>query len=99
MPVNYAVVENRIAWLSSAFGRDYACRVFNMSLADLESLVGRYQRGKRKGLLRGYLSWDHVKKGGWFKAEPGYRNGYVIQKNLRFNFTIEIPPSVLKSLT
>ena len=87
MKVNYARIEVRTAYLSSDFGRDYALRVFDLTPDQLEAIVGRYTKGKRKGELRGMLTWQVVTKGGWIKT-GGYGDGYVAFPNTRFDHAI-----------
>jgi hypothetical protein len=62
--------EYKSAPLSGDFGRDYACRVFGLSVDDLEKLVGRFTRGARKGMLRGAIAWGKITRGGWVKTGP-----------------------------
>lgn len=86
---NYASYESKFAYLSSDFGRDYACKVFNLTPAELEAKVGRLSRGKRKGQLRGHIVWAKTTKGGWIKTGSydhgaGQGNGFVAPPNLTF---------------
>lgn len=76
-----ARIVQRHAYLSDDFGKDYACKVFKMSEDELENKVGRYVRGKRKGLLKGKLVWLHCVSGGWL-PKP-YGGGAVIMPNTR----------------
>ena len=70
MKVNYAQFISRFAYLSEDFGRDLAMRKFSLSAEQLEQIVGRYSRGKRKGLLRGKIVWTKCVRGGWVKTGP-----------------------------
>lgn len=75
---NYARIENRSAYLSSEFGEDYARRLFGDEIIDA---LPRYVRGKRKGKIKGRVTWRKCVKGGWVKTGPyggyGDANGYV----------------------
>lgn len=63
---NYAQSESRIAWLSSSrFAASLAQFYFGLDNDILQALVGRYSRGKRKGLLRGFVQYDICTHGGW----------------------------------
>ena len=95
MGTNYARIIIRSAFLSRPFGKDYAMRVFDLSEDQLESIVGRYTKGKRKGELRGILEWYHAEKGGWYKTEPGYMRGGVVKKNARFGHRIILNQKVV----
>lgn len=66
--INYAQFSSHNTYLSNEFGRDFAMRTFNMTLEDLQKLVGVKTRGKRKGMLRGYIFWKKCIKGGWVKT-------------------------------
>lgn len=70
MTVNYAIFQGRSAYLSEDFGKELAMKKFNLSEAQLEQIVGRYVRGKRKGLLKGKIVWTKCTKGGWVKTGP-----------------------------
>lgn len=62
--------ETKEAYLSGDFGKSYAMKVFNLTEEELTELVGVISRGKRKGLLRGKISWEKVTRGGWVKTGP-----------------------------
>lgn len=68
--------ENRSCYLSNDFGAALACRKLNISEDELEEIVGRYSRGKRKGKLRGLLVWRKCVSGGWVRTGGAYE-GYV----------------------
>ena len=70
MKVNYAQFISRFAYLSEDFGHDLTMRKFNLSEEQLEQIVGKYVRGKRKGLLKGKITWTKCVKGGWVKTGP-----------------------------
>ena len=96
MGVNYADIKYRDAWLSTDFGRDYAMKIFNLAESDLEKLVGRYTKGKRKGLLKGKIVWSHAVKGGWVKTgrydcDMMRASGFVVRPNKRFGHQIIVP--------
>ena len=79
---NYAVFVDRYAYLSEDFGRDLAMRKFGLCENQLEQIVGRYIKGKRKGKLKGKIVWTKCIKGGWVKTGPydwdvGQACGYV----------------------
>lgn len=85
--------EYKAADISSDFGRDYAMRVFSLTFDQLEAIVGRYTKGKRKGQLRGRLSWYRVVKGGWVKTgrydfDGGGASGFVAKPGVRFGHSI-----------
>lgn len=106
-----ASVDLKSAYLSNEFGRDYAMRVFELTEAELEAIVGRYTRGKRKGLLRGLLTWKHCIRGGWYVTGhgdwDGRTSGHVVKPGLRWDHEIVDPyksgpngnPKVLWSMT
>jgi hypothetical protein len=77
--------ELKQASLANDFGRDYALRTFNLTLDQIESLVGRYTKGKRKGELRGAIVWGVVTVGGWVREPHG---GFVVRPGLRYGHGI-----------
>lgn len=81
-----ASTELKGARLSTDFGRDYAMRTFDLSLPDLEALVGRFSRGARKGELRGSISWGIVTVGGWVSEFGG--GGFVVRPGLRYGHAL-----------
>ena len=66
------------AWLSGDFGESMARRYFGDEIVDS---MPRYVRGKRKGKLKGKISWRKVTRGGWVRTGPycedGGASGYV----------------------
>lgn len=70
-----ATIELKSAYLNSEFGQDYACCIFGLTAAELEVIVGRYSRGKRKGELRYQLSWKKCTRGGWYATGPSMGHG------------------------
>jgi hypothetical protein len=65
MSVNYAVIETKESYLNSTFGRELAQLWLGLDNEMIESIVGRYSKGKRKGQLRGAIQWKKVIRGGW----------------------------------
>lgn len=61
----YANIEVKVCSLANDWGRDYAMRIFNLTEAELERLVGRITRGPRKGMLAGMIGWSKCMSGGW----------------------------------
>lgn len=85
MSINYAQFVSKYAYLSEDFGRDLAMRKFDLTEKQLKQIVGRYIRGKRKGLLKGKIIWTKCVKGGWVKTgsydwDAGRACGYVAKK-------------------
>lgn len=85
--------ESHSAWLSSDWGRDYAMKVFDITLEEVEAKVGRYVRGKRKGQLRGLLTWCKTTKGGWVKlgrydGDAMQGNGFVAGPNITYGHAV-----------
>lgn len=62
--------EIRQAYLNTDFGLELAVRRLGKTKEEIETLVGRYVKGKRKGELRGVLEWIKVTEGGWVKTGP-----------------------------
>lgn len=56
-----ACIDKRSAYLSTDFGESFARRYFGDGIERL----GRFTKGKRKGRLRGQVSWRKVTSGGW----------------------------------
>ena len=77
-----AKIVKRYAYLSEEFGQSYAGRIFGMDLEELEAIVGRYSKGKRKGQLKGKLEWFSCVSGGWLHGAgviyPKATAGHVI---------------------
>lgn len=91
--VNRWQYKSNYAYLSTDFGRDLAMKKFNLTLEQLEALVGRNKKGKRKGQLKGKIVWDKITKGGWVKTgaydwEQMRGNGFVVAPGLCFGFAI-----------
>jgi len=86
-------ITSHQAYLSSDFGRDLAMRRLNLTLEELEKLVGRYSKGQHKGQLKGRLTWCKVVKGGWYKTghyddEAMQASGFVTFANQTFRYCI-----------
>jgi hypothetical protein len=91
---NYAQIQKLASYLNTDFGRDLACKKFNLSVEDLKALVGVYVRGKKKGQLKCSISWFKVVVGGWVKTgaydfDGMQGSGFVAKPGLCFGFIIE----------
>lgn len=73
---NYSQDHRNIAYLNEKFGREIAQLFLGFDNDILEGIVGRYSRGKRKGQLRGSITWCKVTRGGWRRTEHGGRVAY-----------------------
>lgn len=60
--VQYARCETNSAYMSGDFAVSYATRLFG---AEAVANLPRISRGKRKGLIKGMLSWTKCTVGGW----------------------------------
>ena len=94
MTVNYAETQPKVAYLSSDFGVELACKKFGFTPEQLEEKVGRYVRGPRKGLLKGSITWHKVVRGGWVKTgaydhDEQRAHGFVAKLGVAFAFTLE----------
>lgn len=83
----------KVSYLSSPFGLELACKKFDTTPEEIEKLVGRYSRGKRKGELRGAITWYKVVKGGWVKTGPYdfeqmRGQGFVAKPGVCFGFQL-----------
>ena len=63
--MTYAVIEERSAWLSTEFGETLARKYFGDKVVDD---MPRYVRGKRKGQIKGKMTWLKVESGGWVRT-------------------------------
>lgn len=63
--MTYAVIEERLAWLSTEFGETLARKYFGDKVVDE---LPRYVRGKRKGQIKGQFNWLKVESGGWVRG-------------------------------
>ena len=68
--MSHAVIESRQGYINEEFIHDLAMRKLDLTADELEQIVGRYSKGKRKGQLRGMLLWKKCVKGGWVKTGP-----------------------------
>lgn len=67
---NYAVLESRSAYLSDGqFAVGMIQYFLGLNTDMVESLVGRYVRGKLKGELRGMITWTKCVHGGWITGK------------------------------
>lgn len=95
MPVQYVQLRYNKAFLNTEFGLELACRKLGKTPEQIEAVVGRYTRGKRKGQLRGILTWAKVEQGGWVREgaydhDARQANGWVCRAvGLTFNYAIE----------
>jgi len=82
-----AEISSRESGLTSDWSVSMACKWFNLTEAELESIVGgRKTRGASAGKLRGGLAWSKTVRGGWVKTgqynhDAQHGNGYVIAPN------------------
>lgn len=69
----YAQIETKSAPLSSDFARDFMTRRWGaeFTAAVLERMP-RYQRGPKKGTVKGRLFWTKCTRGGWQRTGPSY---------------------------
>lgn len=78
----FADETTKSCYINTDFGQNLACRKFNLTLEELELIVGRYKKGKRKGELKGQLHWTKVINGGWVSGlglvAPNFTYGYYI---------------------
>ena len=86
------------SYLSTDFGLQLAMKKTGLTEAELEAVVGRYKKGQRKGLLKGYIHWYKVTHGGWYKTgrydfECSGASGFVVRYiGLCFAFGISETP-------
>lgn len=88
-------IKEGYAYLSEEFGQNLAMKKFDMTIEQLEKIVGRYTRGKRMGQLRGVLRWFKIESGGF--QPTGYRSettdrvpGFLVrEKGATFGYRIE----------
>lgn len=69
----YARAENRSVYLNTPYGRSFVQRFLGLDNDIIEAIVGRYSRGKRKGQLRGVVTFVRVTEGGWSRGQNGVR--------------------------
>jgi len=96
MNVNYCEFEWKFAGLNTDFGRELAQLWFGLDNYMIESLVGRYTRGKRKGQLRGSIRWQKATRGGWSRGKgvvlPGTVRRAAIVDSFNGNTIFESEP-------
>lgn len=79
----YADIKENSSFLNSEFAINLAIKKFNLAdEAELESIVGRYKKGKYKGQLKGQLKWYKVIAGGYVR-EVG-----IVPPNLTYAYHI-----------
>lgn len=93
MTINYAESQGRSADLSTDFGLQLACKKFGFTPEEIAEKMGRYVRGKRKGLLKGSISWYKVTRGGWVKTGPYDHDnqracGFIAKNGVCFAFQL-----------
>ena len=62
---NWAQTQRYEAYLNTNWGLEQAQLLTGLNNDMIEAFVGRYSRGKRKGQLRGAITWTKVVRGGW----------------------------------
>ena len=65
---NYAVTEEKTAWLKYDFGNELARKWFGDEAIDA---LPKFVRGKNKGKTKGVLVWTKCTKGGWVRGSHG----------------------------
>jgi len=75
MATNYAEFSRNEAYLNQRFGLEMAHLLLGLNNEIIEAIAGRYSRGKRKGQLRGAITWERCIKGGWYRT--GYEGCHV----------------------
>lgn len=73
MSVQRALTVRHEAYLNTLFAQSFVQMKPGLNLDIIEALVGRFTRGKRKGLLRGTVIWNKTEVGGWSRADRGVR--------------------------
>lgn len=87
--VQYASTETKIAYMSGEFAVSYATRLFG---AEAVASLATISRGKRKGAIKGVLSWTKCTVGGW--QRNGYSGGGVVYPGF-VNATIEVDGKIV----
>lgn len=81
MHVQYARTEHHEAYLNTPFGRSFVQSQLGFSNDIIEAIVGRYSKGKRKGQLRGTVTWKKTVEGGWVRGQgvryPGLQHDSI----------------------
>jgi len=74
----YARTEIKFAPLASDFGKSFVARRYGEAGAALiYSLLPKFSRGPRKGLVKGYVRWTKVHSGGWVRNAYNISGGHV----------------------
>jgi hypothetical protein len=80
-----AVLETRTARIEDEFGMRLAMDKLGLSQSELETLSGRFIKGKRKGQLKAELCWIKCTVGGWnYSEQRVYKPG-------SFNYKLVLP--------
>ena len=79
--IQYASASTHTAYMSSDFAVKYAVVLFGQDAVDA---LPRISRGKRKGAIKGILTWSKCDVGGWVRSEtgghvqlPGFVEAYI----------------------
>lgn len=86
MSVNYAETSTKVCSLFEDFARQFVERQYGKLAAEkIYANLPKYQRGKNKGKVKGWVRWTKCTKGGWVRKGPydhdGQRAcGYVMGK-------------------
>lgn len=72
-PYGVAKFSEHTSTIASDFGLALAIRK-GFTESQIETVLGRYTRGKNKGKLRGYLVWYRIDSAGWCRL---LGNGFV----------------------
>lgn len=95
---HYATIETKSAPLSSDFARDFMARRWGDDFtAAVYEAMPRYQRGPRKGEIKGRLFWTKCTRGGWKRTGPSYHGspqGHVVtpgSSDLRIGLGYDCP--------
>ncbi len=81
-----ARLEYKEGYLSNPIIAKLACKKLNLLPEELEKIVGRYVKGKRKGMLKGKLTWKYCTSGGWHWIE--FDHGFVAYPHQSYYFGI-----------
>ena len=89
--VQYAEISMGQARLCEDFSREWLTRIIGLEhAASIYSILPKYSRGPRKGMAKGYLTWEKVKIGGWVKG--GYGGGRVVRPGRARRIEIRATP-------
>ena len=71
--MSYAKFTNGKSYLSTEFGENLARKYFD---DEVINDLPKYVKGKRKGKIKGSITWSKCLSGGWVK-QGGHMEGYV----------------------